>query len=77
MTANDSYNGNLANWQQMGYDSAYSGPGIIGEREEHCLKDPRHPRVAIWDITLGHTVEAKNAGYSVLNILFRGIQEHF
>jgi hypothetical protein len=42
----------------MGYDSAYSGPGIIGEREEYCLKDPRHPRVAIRDITLGHTVEA-------------------
>jgi hypothetical protein len=67
VTANDSYNGNLANWQQMGYDSAYAGPGIIGEREEYCIKDPRHPRVVIRDITVGHTVEAKNAGYSVVN----------
>ena len=62
VNANDS---NRQNWQQMGYDSAWARAGIIGEREENCIKDPRPPRVVIEHITLGHTGEANSAGYWV------------
>jgi len=65
ITANDRDNGNLEMWQQMGYDSAWAAEGIIGEREENCIKDPRPPRIMIQNITLGHTGEAKRAGYTV------------
>ena len=61
-SANDS---NKAKWQEMGYDSAWAAEGVIGEREENCIKDPRPPRVMIQNITLGHTGEAKRAGYTV------------
>jgi hypothetical protein len=64
VSSNDS---NMAKWQQMGYDSAWAAAGIIGEREENCIKDPRPPRVVIQHITLGHTGEARRAGYSVVN----------
>jgi hypothetical protein len=62
VNANDS---NRQNWQQMGYDSAWARAGIIGEREETCIKDPRPPRVVIKHICLGHTGEANSAGYWV------------
>ena len=58
---------NMAKWQEMGYDSAWAAAGIIGEREENCIKDPRPPRVTIKNVILGHTGEAKRAGYSVVN----------
>ena len=64
VAANDS---NKAKWQEMGYDSAWAAAGIIGEREENCIKDPHPPRVVIQHITLGHTGEARRAGYSVVN----------
>ena len=56
---------NKANWQDMGYDSAWAAEGIIGNREEQCINDPRPPRVVIQDITLGHTGEANRTGYWV------------
>jgi len=62
VTVDDS---NRTKWQEMGYDSAWAAQGIIGEREENCIKDPRPPRVVIQNITLGHTGEAKRAGYWV------------
>ena len=62
VTVNDS---NRTKWQEMGYDSAWAAEGIIGEREENCIKDPRPPRVTIQNISLGHTGEAKRAGYWV------------
>jgi hypothetical protein len=62
VNANDS---NRQNWQEMGYDSAWARAGIIGEREENCIKDPRPPRVVIQHITLVHTGEANSAGYWV------------
>ena len=65
ITANDRDNGNLQTWQQMGYDSAWARAGIIGEREENCIKDPRPPRVVIKHIVLGHTGRANSAGYWV------------
>ena len=55
----------MAKWKEMGYDSAWAAAGIIGEREENCIKDPRPPRVTIQNVILGHTGEAKRAGYSV------------
>ena len=58
---------NRTKWQEMGYDSAWAAEGIIGEREENCIKDPRPPRVTIKNVILGHTGEAKRAGYSVVN----------
>ena len=62
VSSNDS---NMAKWQEMGYDSAWAAAGIIGEREENCIKDPRPPRVVIQHITLVHTGEANSAGYWV------------
>ena len=44
---NDPY---MSTWQQKGYDSAWSGDGVNGKREEHCIKDPRPPRVQIVDV---------------------------
>jgi hypothetical protein len=64
VSANDS---NMAKWQEMGYDSAWAAAGIIGEREENCIKDPRPPRVMIKNVIFGHTGEARRAGYSVVN----------
>jgi hypothetical protein len=58
---------NKAKWQEMGHDSAWAAEGIIGEPEENCIKDPRPPRVVIKNVILGHTGEAKRAGYSVVN----------
>ncbi len=52
VSSNDS---NMAKWQEMGHDSAWAAAGIIGEREENCIKDPRPPRVVIQHIILGHT----------------------
>ena len=56
---------NKAKWQDMGYDSAWAAEGIIAKIEENCIKDPRHPRVLIQNIALGHTREANRAGYWV------------
>ena len=68
VNANDS---NRQNWQEMGYDSSWAAAGIIGEREEYCIKDPRPPRVVIQHIFLGHTGEANSAGYWVAQGKFR------
>ena len=68
VSKNDS---NMAKWQEMGYDSAWAAAGIIGEREENCIKDPRPPRVVIQHIFLGHTGEANSAGYWVAQGKFR------
>lgn len=53
-------------WHEHGYDSAYARVGVIGEREENCVRDPAR-RVKIVDVLLGHTGEAKSAGYAVEN----------
>jgi hypothetical protein len=68
VNANDS---NRQNWQEMGYDSSWAAAGIMGEREEYCIKDPRPPRVVIQHIFLGHTGEANSAGYWVAQGKFR------
>jgi len=67
VTVDDRDNHRLRHWQSMGFDSVYSGPNIIGEREEYCIKDPRPPRVMIQDITLGDTGMSTQAGYSVVD----------
>jgi len=57
---------NRAKWQEMGYDSAWAPEGVLpaaGSFEENCIKDPRPPRVQITKVSLGHTGEAKRAGY--------------
>ena len=55
----------MQQWQNKGYDSACSGPGVNGVREEHCIADP-NSRVRIVRVILGNTREAKNAGFVVL-----------
>ena len=65
VTANDNFSGNLANWQEMGCDSAFAGPGIIGERGEYWIKDPRPHRVVIQDMNLGHTISIPHYVYIV------------
>ena len=55
----------MQQWQNKGYDSACSGPGVNGVREEHCVADP-NSRVRIERVILGNTREAKMAGYEVL-----------
>jgi hypothetical protein len=61
---NDPY---IRKWQEEGYDSAWSGEGVNGQREEHCIKDPRPPRVQIVDVIFGNTRKATAAGFSVEN----------
>jgi hypothetical protein len=64
---------NMAKWKEMGYDSAWAAAGIIGEREENCIKDPRPPRATIQNVILGHTGEAKRAGYSCVCLLLQDL----
>ena len=62
-------------WASNGYDSAFAAMGIIGQREEHCVRDAS--RVQIEDVILGHTGQAQQAGYRVkdghLQYQFAGI----
>ena len=51
-------------WGDHGYDSAWSKAGLLGIREENCVKDPR-TRVSIDDVILGNTEEARVEGYTV------------
>ena len=44
-------------WARCGYDSAWAAPGIIGEREENCVRDPA--RIRITNVVLGNTREAR------------------
>jgi len=53
-------------WGDQGFDSAWSKAGLIGVREENCVKDPAR-RVKIEDVILGNTSLARNAGYGVTN----------
>jgi len=52
-------------WQQRGYDSAWAAEGVIGEREENCVRDPA--RIRITNVVLGHTGQARSLGYVVRN----------
>jgi hypothetical protein len=53
----------MQTWHQHSYDSAHSGDGINGEREEHCVRDPS--RVTVVDVVLNNTGKAAKAGYVV------------
>ena len=61
---NDPY---MSTWQQKGYDSAWSADGVNGKREEHCIKDPRPPRVQILDVILANTRTASEGGFIIEN----------
>lgn len=50
-------------WAERGYDSAWAAAGIIGEREEHCVRDPA--RIRVTRVVLGNTREAQRLGYEV------------
>ena len=58
---------NMKRWQQMGYDSAWSADGVNGKREEHCIKDPRPPRVQILDMIPVNTRKLSEGGFVVAN----------
>ena len=58
---------NMKRWQQMGYDSAWSADGVNGKMEEHCIKDPRPPRVQILDVILANTRTASEGGFIIEN----------
>ena len=58
----DSHHQRIA-WAANGYDSAWAAEGVIGEREENCVRDPA--RLQIIDVILGNTGEAKRHGYRV------------
>lgn len=58
----DSHHQRVA-WAANGYDSAWAAEGVIGEREENCVRDPA--RLQIIDVILGNTGEAKCHGYRV------------
>ena len=70
---------NMKRWQQMGYDSAWSGDGVNGKREEHCIKDPRPSRVQIVDVILANTRKAGEGNFGVANgrIVQGGIMEQY
>lgn len=52
-------------WASLGYDSAWAATGVIGEREENCVRDPA--RIRITDVVLGNTSAAHGLGYEVRN----------
>jgi hypothetical protein len=54
----------ITNWQQHGYDSAFAAAGVIGEREEHCIKDAQ--RIRVTNVILGHTTQAAAIGYTIV-----------
>ena len=58
---------NMSTWQQRGYDSAWSADGVNGKMEEHCIKDPRPPRVQIVDVILANTRKASEGSYWMSN----------
>ena len=58
---------NMSTWQQRGYDSAWSADGVNGKMEEHCIKDPRPPRVQILDVILANTRTASEGGFIIEN----------
>eukprot|EP00035_Acanthoeca_spectabilis_P008567 m.155599 g.155599 ORF g.155599 m.155599 type:complete len:113 (-) comp14413_c0_seq3:129-467(-) len=53
----------MKTWHDHGYDSAFSGENVNGQREEHCIWDPT--RIHIVGFALGHTAKARRCGYSV------------
>ena len=53
----------MRSWHQHGYDSAHSGDGVNGVREEHCVRDAL--RVKVWCVVLGNTGKAMAAGFVV------------
>ena len=50
-------------WQQRGYHSAWAAEGVIGDREENCVRDPG--RIRITNVVLPHTGEARRLGYEI------------
>ena len=60
---NDPY---MSRWQER-YDSAWSADGVNGKMEEHCIKDPRPPRVQIVDVILANTRTASEGSYWMSN----------
>ena len=57
--------GERKGWAERGYDSAWAAEGIIGAREENCVRDPA--RVGIVNVVLGNTAAAGRLGYEVRN----------
>eukprot|EP01047_Picozoa_sp_COSAG01_P017644 COSAG01_NODE_938_length_12628_cov_8.320137_7_plen_146_part_00 len=53
----------MRTWAEHGYDSAYAAAGVIGLREEHCIKDPQ--RIRVTNVILGHTAQAASVGYTI------------
>eukprot|EP01050_Picozoa_sp_SAG11_P027526 SAG11_NODE_7008_length_1209_cov_1.750450_2_plen_268_part_00 len=53
----------MKTWADNGYDSAYAPTGVIGEREESCVRSPK--RIEIVDVILGITSKANQAGFFV------------
>jgi hypothetical protein len=54
----------IRTWQDQGYDSAYAAAGVIGNREEHCIKDPS--RIRVTNVVLGQVSQAEAAGFRVV-----------
>ena len=54
----------LCSWQTH-YDSAWAPRGLIGEREENCVRDPRRVRVA--DVLLVAPAAAARASWRVVD----------
>jgi hypothetical protein len=52
-------------WASLGYDSAWAAVGVIGKREENCVRDPA--RIRLTDVALGNTSKAHSLGYEVRN----------
>ena len=55
---------------RKGSDSAHSGAGVNGVREEYCVRDVT--RVDVTDVTFGDTGKTNHAGYSVVATLLCG-----
>ena len=58
-------------WAAHGYDSAWAAEGVIGIREENCVRDPA--RIRITNVVLGNTRAAQDSGYEVCNGRLRNV----
>ncbi|EOD39072.1 hypothetical protein EMIHUDRAFT_223954 [Emiliania huxleyi CCMP1516] len=63
--------GERTSWAARGYDSAWAAEGVIGIREEHCVRDPA--RIRITNVVLGNTRAAQDSGYQVCNGRLRNV----
>ena len=58
-------------WIAQDFDSAWAAEGVIGEREENCVRDPA--RIRVTNVVLANTRAAQGNGYTVRDGRLRNV----